>query len=137
MQIEHVMTPGLEFIDPNASIQDAACKMRDLNIGCLTVIDDGDLVGMITDRDICCRVVGEGLNAATTRVREAMSENVTYCFEDQDIVEAARLMEARHIRRLAVLNRAKQAVGFVSIDDLARYSHNLAGEVLEAATGVV
>ena len=133
MQIGEIMTSKVEWIDPEETIMDAACKMRDLNIGSLTVMDGGELVGMITDRDICCRAVCEGRVPATTTVRSIMSTNIAYCFDDQDITEAAHLMEDQHVRRLAVLDRSKKAVGFVSVDDLARYSHDLAGEVLEAA----
>jgi CBS domain-containing protein len=134
MRIDEIMTPKMESIEPDDTIMEAACMMRDLNIGSLTVMDGGELVGVITDRDICCRAVSEGKTPSTTMVRHIMSTDVAYCFGDQDIADAAHAMEDKHVRRLAVLDRDKHAVGFVSVDDLARYSHDLAGEVLEAAT---
>jgi CBS domain-containing protein len=133
MQVQEVMTPKLESVDPERSLQETACKMRDLNIGSLPVLESGQLIGMITDRDICCRAVGDGRDTAMTKVRDIMSGDVTYCYNDQDVAVAARLMENKHVRRLAVLNRDKTMAGFLSVDDLARYSHELACEVLGAA----
>ncbi len=134
MRIRQIMTPKIETIEPSATIQDAAKKLRDLNIGCLTVTESNSLVGILTDRDICCRAVCDGLDPKRTRVSDIMSRDVMCCFEDQDVTEAAQLMQDRHVRRLAVLNRKKDLVGFVSVDDLALYSHDLAGEVLEASS---
>lgn len=133
MQIQQIMTSKIETIGPDATLQEAARKMCDLHIGALGVTDGNELIGMVTDRDICCRAVAEG-RAATTRVGEIMTADVAYCFDDEDIADAAQQMERKHIRRLAVLNRRKQMVGFLSVDDLAHYSHDLAGEVLEHAS---
>lgn len=133
MQIQDIMTSKIETVSPGLSLTEAARKMRDLNIGSLAVTENGKLTGMITDRDICCRAVADCLDPEETRVREIMTTDVAYCFSDQDLAEAAHLMEDRHIRRLAVLSRTKQMVGFLSVEDLARGSHDLAGEVLEAA----
>ncbi|MDH3672809.1 MAG: CBS domain-containing protein [Gammaproteobacteria bacterium] len=126
------MTARMESVNPELSLQETARKMRDLNIGSLPVLENGQLIGMITDRDICCRAVGDGRDIAMTKVREIMSGDVTYCYNDQDVADAAHLMEDKHVRRLAVLNRDKTMAGFLSVDDLAQYSHELACEVLEA-----
>ncbi len=134
MQIQEIMRSRIETVSPSITLQEAARKMCDLNIGSLAVEDGGDLIGMVTDRDICCRAVAEGRSPTTTRVSEIMTADVAYCFEDEDITDAAQQMEHKHIRRLAVLNRRKQMVGFLSVDDLAHYSHDLAGEVLEHAS---
>lgn len=133
MQIAEIMSSKIEWIGPDASLEEAARKMRDLNVGSLTVMQDGELVGMITDRDICCRAVADGRSPRTAEVREIMSGDVATCFSDQEIADAAQLMEQRHVRRLAVLNRQHRTVGLLSVDDLARYSHDLAGEVIEKA----
>src|SRR6266404_2281544 len=123
MRVRQIMTPKTETIPPSASIQNAARRMRDLNIGCLTVTENGRLVGIVTDRDICCRAVCDGVDPTETAVSTIMSRDVMCCFDDQDVTEAAQLMEDKHVRRLAVLNRKKDIVGFVSVDDLALYSH--------------
>ena len=132
MLVREIMRSKLESILPSASLRDAAQKMRDLNLGSLPVAEDGKLLGMITDRDICCRGVADGFDPATTNVREIMSRDISFCFSDDSVTDAVRQMESRHIRRLAVLNHDKTVAGFLSVDDLAHYSRQLAGEVLES-----
>jgi len=107
--------------------------MRDLNIGSLPVAENGKLIGIITDRDICCRGVADGFDPARTEVREVMSRDLAFCFSYDTVNDAVRQMEQRHIRRLAVLNSDKSIAGFLSVDDLAHYSRQLAGEVLDSA----
>jgi len=94
-------------------------------------VSGGKLIGMITDRDICCRGVAGGFEPATTAVSEIMSRDIRFCFSDDTVTAAVRQMEANHIRRLAVLNRDKTMAGFLSVDDLAHYSRQMAGEVLD------
>jgi CBS domain-containing protein len=133
MQLKDIMTPKVEVISPEATIQEAAQKMSQLDVGPLPVCDGEQLVGMLTDRDIAVRAVAEGCDPTTTMVREAMTPDLVYCFEDQAIQEAARLMEQYQIRRLPILNRNKRLVGIVSLGDLAVSTSDqpLAGEVLE------
>jgi CBS domain-containing protein len=113
MQLKEIMTPGVEVIAPEATIQEAAEKMRHLDIGPLPVCDGDRLVGLLTDRDITVRAVAEGRNPTTTQVREVMTPEVVYGYEEQDSQDAARLMEQYQIRRLPVLNHAKRLVGMV------------------------
>ena len=134
MKIHDIMTPRLESVEPTATTKEAARKMRDLHIGSLPVVENGKLVGILTDRDICCRVIAVGRDAGITKVHEVMGKEVTTCFDDQEVDDAARLMVDHHIRRLAVLNRDNSMAGFLSVDDLARSSHDLASTVLEAST---
>jgi len=119
MKLKDIMTPNPVCVSPDDSLQDAARKMRDLNVGPMPVCDNNRLAGMLTDRDIVLTSVAEGKDPRTTHVREAMSEGVFYGFEDQDIDEAARTMREKQIRRLLVLNRDKNLVGIVSLGDLA------------------
>lgn len=132
MLVREIMTPRMESILPSATLREAALKMRDLNLGSLPVSEDGKLIGMITDRDICCRGVADGFDPVRTTVREIMSREVSFCFSDDSVTAAVRQMESRHIRRLAVLNHDKSVAGFLSVDDLAHYSRQLAGEVLDS-----
>src|SRR5262245_16008108 len=113
------MTPGVEVIAPEASIYEAVEKMSHLDIGPLPVCDGEHLIGMLTDRDITVRAVAAGRDPLTTLVRDVMTPDVVYGFEDQEIEDAARLMEQYQIRRLLVLNRHKQLVGMVALGDLA------------------
>jgi CBS domain-containing protein len=133
MQVKEVMTPGVECIPPDSTLQDAARKMQVLDVGPLPVCDHDRLAGMLTDRDIVVRGVAEGRDPGNTRVRDVMTPEVVYCFEDQDVQEAARLMEQKQVRRLPVLNRDKRLVGIVSLGDLAVETgdRNLSGKTLE------
>jgi CBS domain-containing protein len=133
MQLKELMTRGVEVIHPDATLQEAAQQMRGLDVGPLPVCDGEHLVGMLTDRDITVRATAEGRDPKTTKVRDVMTCEVIYAFEDQGITEAARLMEEHQIRRLLVLNRDKRLVGIVSLADLAVHTDNerLAGEVVE------
>lgn len=132
MKVQDVMISRVETISPTETAKEAARKMHDLHIGSLPVVDNGQLVGIITDRDICVRVTATGRDAVMTQVKEVMGKSVETCFEDQDINDAAKLMMDHHIRRLVVLNRDNGITGFLSIDDLAKKSHELASTVLEA-----
>jgi CBS domain-containing protein len=79
------MTVGVECIRPTDSIQEAAQKMNDMDVGLLPVCGDNDrLVGMITDRDITVRAVAHACDACKTMVKDVMTPDVVYCFDDQD-----------------------------------------------------
>ncbi len=132
MRVKKIMSSKVVWIEPDTSLRDAAKKMRDLDVGCLPVGKNDRLVGMVTDRDIACRAVAAGRDPAKTTIEKVMSKGVTYCFDDQDINDAARLMEKKQIHRLPVLNRDKRMVGILSLGDLALHAPNrLTGEVVE------
>ena len=137
MQVKQVMTPNVECTQPTATLSDAARKMRDFDIGPLPVCSDDDrLAGMITDRDITVRAVADGLDPRTTMVRDVMTPTIIYCYEDQDVSDAAHMMEQNQIRRLVVLNRDKRLVGILSLGDVAvdAGDEQLAGHTLEAVS---
>jgi CBS domain-containing protein len=119
MQVQQVMTRGVQLIDPDTPIREAACKMRDQDIGALPVGENDRLVGMVTDRDIVLRAVAEGQSPDKTSVREVMSKGILYCFEDVEVDEAAKSMADNQVRRLPVLNRDKRLVGVVALADLS------------------
>ncbi len=133
MQVQEVMTRGVEVVHPDTTLEKAAAKMERFDIGLLPVCEDDRLVGTLTDRDITVRSVAHGEDPTTDRVRDVMTPEVVYCFEDQDMDDAARLMQEKQIRRLPVLNRDKRLVGIVSLGDLAVETgdEKLAGETLE------
>jgi CBS domain-containing protein len=133
MQIKEVMTTGVEVVRPDDTLQEAARRMKSIDVGPLPVCDGDRLLGMITDRDIIIRATAEGRDPKVTRVKEAMTPGVVYVFEDQDIEEAASLMKERQIRRLVVLDRDKRLVGILSLGDIAAdiQDDELSGEVLE------
>lgn len=134
MLVRDVMTTRPECVGPDDTLHQAAERMRDRDIGPLPVCDNDRLAGILTDRDIVVRCVAEGKDPRTARVREAMSEGVTYCFEDDDVKDAARVMKEKQVRRLVVLNHDKQLTGIVSLGDLAvgAGDQHTSGQVLEA-----
>jgi CBS domain-containing protein len=118
MTIRDIMTPDVEYVWPDDTLQEAALKMKELDVGSLPVCDRDRIAGLLTDRDITVRAVAEGRDPKSTRVREVMTRDVIFCYEDEDAEEAARLMQARQVRRILVLNRNKRLVGIVSLADL-------------------
>ena len=119
MMVREVMTKDVRLVDPSTTLKHAAQLMRDGDFGLLPIGDNDRLVGTVTDRDITVRCVAAGKDPGSTTVREAMSEGVVYCFEDQEVDEVAALMGDRQVRRLPVLSREKRMVGIVSLGDLA------------------
>ncbi|HKJ09068.1 MAG TPA: CBS domain-containing protein [Gammaproteobacteria bacterium] len=133
MQVRELMTTDFHLVAPDASVQEAARLMRDLDVGMIPVGDGRQLVGTVTDRDIAVRAVAEGRDPAVTAVKHIMSGDIVYCYDDDDVDGAARAMEARRIRRLVVVNHENQPVGIVALADIAINPHvrEVAGEVLE------
>lgn len=133
MQLRDVMTQNVEIVQPDATVQEAAIKMKALNIGALPVCDGDRLVGLLTDRDITVRATAEGRNPANTKIREIMTPDIAYCFDDQDVEEAAHLMAEKQIRRMPVLDRNKRLVGIISLGSLAVHTRDdkLAGDILK------
>jgi len=127
------MTPDVECVGPNDTLQEAAVKMKDLDIGPLPVCDRDRIAGILTDRDITVRAVAEGCDPRSTRVRDVMTHDVIACHDDEDVMEAAQLMCERQVRRVLVLNRDEQLVGVVSLGDLAADTGNprRVGEILQ------
>lgn len=120
MKVSEVMSHQVELASPSDSIQRAAQLMARIDAGVLPVGDGDRLVGMITDRDIAIRGVGEGRSPTDTPVNEVMTREVKYCFEDDDVGKVAQNMAELQIRRLPVLSRDKRLTGIVSLGDIAR-----------------
>ena len=119
------------MIQPNTTLQEAEGKMDEINVGVIPVCTGERLDGVLTDRDIVVRATAAGRDPKTTRVRDAMTRDVVSVFEDQDVQDAARLMEEQQVRRLVVLSRDKRLVGIVSLGDLATEGDDrLAAEIL-------
>jgi CBS domain-containing protein len=132
MKTQEIMTRKVQVAEPTLPIAKAAQKMRDLNIGFLPICENDKLIGTLTDRDITIQSVAQGRDPRLASVREIMSQQVFYCYEDDDIEHAAEHMKEREVRRLVILNREKRLVGVLSLGDIARASgeQQLAGETL-------
>jgi CBS domain-containing protein len=114
-RLGEIMTPQAECLRPDASLQEAAQQMRAYNVSFMPVCEDDQLVGILTARDITMQAPSQERDMITTRVREICTPHVVPCLEDQDIVEAAKLMQANHIHRLVVCNQAGELVGIADL----------------------
>jgi CBS domain-containing protein len=119
MKIKEAMTKEVLVASPDQTIGDAARMMAERDSGALPVGEEDRLVGMITDRDIVIRAVAKDLGPETA-IREVMSKEVLYCFQDEDVEHVAENMGEQQVRRLPVLDREKRLVGIVSLGDIAR-----------------
>lgn len=119
MKVEQIMQREVRTILPERSIVDAARHMRSFGIGCLVVLDDGQIRGIITDRDLVVRAVTHGHDVNRTTVTQNMTSPVTTIEKDADVLDAARLMAERGVRRLPVVDDGR-LVGLVSYSDIAR-----------------
>ena len=117
-QLKELMSRDVKVVDPDMSIVEAAKKMRDGDFGMLPVGEDDRMIGTISDRDIVIRAVAEGKDT-NTKVRDVMSEGIAWAYEDDTVEQAARIMSARQVRRLPVLDRNKRLVGIVALGDFA------------------
>jgi len=118
MKVREAMTSEVQLCTPDDSLKDAAEAMMALNVGLLPVTDNDRLIGMITDRDIAVRGVARG-RGPDAKVREVMTQDVKYCFDDQDLDEVAQNMGEIQVRRLPVVNKDKQLVGILALADIA------------------
>ena len=129
--ISQVMTRDVRVLSPSDTLQRAAQTMDELNVGAVPVCDGEQLVGMITDRDITVRAVSAAMPADSTQVREVMTDQVQWCFEDQDVEEVLDKMRHMQIRRVPVVDHSKRLVGIVSLGDLATKSDTDVERTLE------
>jgi CBS domain-containing protein len=119
MRIADVMTRDVRVIQPDRTVRDAARLMDEMNVGALPVCDGRRLVGMITDRDITVRSTAAGIAPDRHSVREIMTDDVEWCFDDDDVDEIVEIMSRHQIRRIPVVDRNKRLVGIVALGDLA------------------
>ena len=133
MKIKDVMTKSVETVRPDQTLQDAASRMKSLDVGPMPVTENERVVGILTDRDIVVRAAAEGRDVRTTKVREAMTPDVVCCSEDDDVKSAAQTMKDRQIRRLVVVDGQKRVAGIVSLGDIAEDTSDekMSGRVLE------
>jgi CBS domain-containing protein len=117
MKVSECMTREVEIASPEMTLREAARRMADCDVGALPVGDGARLVGMLTDRDIAIRGVAQGRGPDAT-VGEAMSAELCWCYEDEDVDDALQQLAEEQIRRLPVISRDDRLVGIVSIGDL-------------------
>jgi CBS domain-containing protein len=133
MLVKEIMTMGIEMIDSDMSVCEAAKKMRSLGIGSLPVQQGNQIVGIITKKDIVNRCVAEGCDSLSMEISEIMTKEIATCWEDETIEEAAAILEQNQLHRLLVMSNENEPVGMVSLGDMAVKAHDehVAWEVLE------
>lgn len=119
MKLRDVMSSGVQTVLADATIGEAARRMKSSENDALPVVEGDRLVGMLTASDIVLRAIAQGFDPAKARVRDVLTPDVIFGYEDQTLEEAARLMAKHRVRRLVVVNREKQLAGFVELEDLA------------------
>jgi CBS domain-containing protein len=134
MRVSEAMTREVRVASPGQTIRDVAKIMDEINAGSMPVGDNDRLVGMITDRDIAIRAVALG-KGPDTPVREVMSsEQVLYCYDDEEVDHVARNMASEQVRRLPVVNRDKRLVGIISFGDVAQKETRSASRTAKGVT---
>jgi len=133
MNVSDVMTAAVETCSPDDTLQAVAERMVKLDVGGIPVCENDRVIGMITDRDIVVRAVSRGEDVTACRVGDVMTPDIVYCSPDDSVTEAARLMAARQVRRLAVIDDQRRLCGIVALGDLALEVNDdkLTGRVLE------
>jgi CBS domain-containing protein len=128
MRVSEAMTREVRVANPTQTIRDAARIMAEIDAGAVPVGENDRLVGIITDRDIAIRAVAEG-KGPDTPVRDIMSKDIKYCYDDEDLEHVAENMGELQVRRLPVVDRDKRLVGIVALGDVARHEdHHTTGE---------
>ena len=131
MKVNEIMSRDVRVASPEDRICDVARTMGEIDAGALPVGENDRLIGMITDRDIAVRAVAQE-KGPQTPVREVMSAEVKYCFDDQELDEVCRNMASEQVRRMPVVDRNKRLVGILSLGDISiEGSDRKAGEALE------
>lgn len=136
MKVRNVMHVGATWAEPSTPVREIAKRMREADVGAIPVKANGQLVGIVTDRDIACRALGDSGDVAKMTAKDVMSTDVVCCSPDDDIKVAIEVMEAKKIRRLPVTDSHKNMLGMLSLGDVShKLSKELSGEVLRAVSG--
>jgi CBS domain-containing protein len=134
MRVSEAMSRDVRIATPGQSIRDVAKIMAEIDAGAMPVAENDRMIGMITDRDIAVRAVAQG-KGPDTPVRDVMStEQVLYCYDDEELDHVAKNMSNVQVRRLPVVNREKRLVGIVSLGDLAQKERKSASKAVSGVS---
>jgi CBS domain-containing protein len=120
MKVKQVMHKGVTWMTPETTLADVARQMKRKDVGAIPVGKNDRLVGMVTDRDIVCRGLANGKTNQKLNAGDVMTKGIIYCSADDDVTKALRIMKAKKIRRLPVIDAKKRMVGILSLGDIAR-----------------
>jgi len=131
MKVREIMTEEIAIAEPDSTLEELAVLMRDGDVGSIPILDDGELVGIVTDRDIVVGCVAEGHDPSEMTAEELMSEDLETVEPDANCNDAALIMARRQVRRLPVVEEGV-FIGMISLGDIAvKEESNTAGEALE------
>ena len=135
MKVKKAMHEGVQWVEPMTSVKEIARLMRKHDIGAIPIGENDRLIGMVTDRDIVCRCVAEGSDPTKATARQVMSKGIVFCRDEEELDDAARIMEHKKIRRLPVINKDKRMIGMLSLGDVSQAgSRELTGEVMKSVS---
>lgn len=140
MKVKDVMHTGAQWASASTPIRQLARQMSDQDIGAIPIGENDRLIGMVTDRDIACRGLCDGRAPEKLTARDIMTEHIIWCHADEALEDAIHTMEAKKVRRLAVMDNNKRLVGILSLGDIAHAgrlrasegAQSLSGEILQA-----
>lgn len=136
MKVKDVMHQGATCVEPSTPVREIAKHMRDKDVGAIPVKSGGQVVGIVTDRDITCRALADSSDVAKMTANDVMTRDVVCCSPDDDVEVAIDAMEAKQIRRLPVTDSHKVMIGMLSLGDIShKVSKDLSAEVLRAVSG--
>jgi len=134
MNANEIMTRDVEIASPDDTLETAASMMADLGAGVLPVGENDRLVGVVTDRDITVNGVAQGLDPKTATVRDVMTDEARYCFEDEEVGDVAAKMGQWQVRRVPILSREKRLVGIIALGDIVIQDKEPAEQALEGVS---
>jgi CBS domain-containing protein len=135
MQIKDVMHKGAICVEPTTPVREIAKRMLDDDVGAIPVRANGQLVGIVTDRDITCRAVAATRDLSELTAQDVMTKNVTCCSPEDDIAAAIKTMERKKVRRLPVTSKDSGLMGMLSLGDIShKVAESLSGEVLRSVS---
>lgn len=135
MKVRDAMHQGCEWMSPETRVSELARMMRQNDIGAIPIGENDKLIGMVTDRDICCKGLADGMSVESLTARDVMTTGIVWCHDDDDLEAAADMMESRQIRRLPVIDANRRMVGMLSLGDVSHAaSPHVTAEVARAVS---
>lgn len=134
MQVKQVMSKNPDALSDDTTLKQAAIEMKKHDFGFLPIRHDGEIVGVVTDRDLVIRALANGLDYSTASLKEVMTKELYYCNEEDDIKQVAEIMSKKKVNRLVVYNDKKELTGIISAGDVARKCKDtaLCGKIFES-----
>jgi CBS domain-containing protein len=135
MKVKDAMHTGCEWVSPETKVTEIARRMKRSDIGAVPIGENDKLIGIVTDRDICCKGVANGHDLESLTARDVMTAGIVWCHDSDEVEHAAELMESRQIRRLPVIDKNKRMIGILSLGDISHAaSQKLTAEVTKAVS---